>query len=183
MTYGIASQRDALPSSPRSTITTIDDRPPAPWPPKRKATRKPTMEWPRTRAQVQRRGPSSPHMNTRESSELSTPPREEPEPEPHQEEMDTGDSPTRELQDSQQQSGSETGPEVRMRSVPGVAGRCRSCPPLIGKRARYSSNALLWWAETGRVMFPRLTMMAKDYYATQRKPSVYSGCVDADPAI
>jgi hypothetical protein len=28
---------------------------------------------------------------------------------------------------------------------------------------RYSSNAPLWWAETGRIMFPRLPMMAKDY--------------------
>jgi hypothetical protein len=68
--------------------------------PKRKATRQPTMERPRTRAQVQRRGPASAHMNTRESSELSTPPREEPEPETHQEEMDTGDNATGELQDS-----------------------------------------------------------------------------------
>jgi hypothetical protein len=102
--------------------------------PQRKATRQPTIERPRTRAQVQRRGPASPHMNTRESSELSTPPREEPEPEPNQAQMDTGDSPTGELQDSRQQSESETGAEVRMRSVQGVTGRCRSCPPLIGKR-------------------------------------------------
>jgi hypothetical protein len=32
-------------------------------------------------------------------------------------------------------------------------------------------------------MFPRLAMMAKDYYSTQRKPYLYSGCEDADPAI
>jgi hypothetical protein len=36
---------------------------------------------------------------------------------------------------------------------------------------RDSSNGLLWWAETGRIMFPRLAMMAKDYYSTQRKSS------------
>jgi hypothetical protein len=35
-------------------------------------------------------------------------------------------------------------------------------------KIRYISNALLWWAETGRIMFPRLAMMAKDYFSTQR---------------
>jgi hypothetical protein len=114
--------------------------------PKRKATRQPTMERPRTRAQVQRRGPSSPHMDTRESRELSTPPREETEPEPHREEMDTGDSPTGELQDSRQQSGSETGREMRMSSRHhpmnlNVTGRCLSCLPLSGKRERLFSAA------------------------------------------
>jgi hypothetical protein len=42
--------------------------------------------------------------------------------------------------------------------------------------SRYSSNPLLWWADTGHTMFPRLAMMARDYYATQRKPSLYSIC-------
>jgi hypothetical protein len=36
---------------------------------------------------------------------------------------------------------------------------------------RYSFNALLWGAETGRIIFPPLAMMAKDYYSTQRKSS------------
>jgi hypothetical protein len=36
---------------------------------------------------------------------------------------------------------------------------------------RYSSDALLWWAETARIMFPRLAMVAKHYYSTQRKSS------------
>jgi hypothetical protein len=36
---------------------------------------------------------------------------------------------------------------------------------------RYGSKALLWWAETGRIMFPRLAMMTKEYYSTQRKSS------------
>jgi hypothetical protein len=61
-------------------------------------------------------------MNTRESSERSTPPREDPEPEPereaHREEMDTCDGPTGELHQSRQQSGSETAGEIRMRSGP-----------------------------------------------------------------
>jgi hypothetical protein len=34
---------------------------------------------------------------------------------------------------------------------------------------RYSSNPLVWWSDTGRIMFPRLAMMARDYYSTQRK--------------
>jgi hypothetical protein len=38
-------------------------------------------------------------------------------------------------------------------------------------KIRYIYNTLLWWAETGRIMFPRLAMMAKDYYSTQRKSS------------
>jgi hypothetical protein len=114
MTYGIASQRDALASAQPSPLSTTTSAMAL----KRKATRQPMMERPRTPAQVQWRGPSSPHRDTRESSELSTPPRDEPEPEPHREEMDTGDSPTGELHGSRQQSGSETGREIRMRSVP-----------------------------------------------------------------
>jgi hypothetical protein len=114
MTYGIAGERDALASAQPSPLSTTTSG----MAPKRKATRQPTMERPRTRAQVQRRGPSSPQRDTRESSALSTPPRDEPEPEPHREKMDTDDSPTGELHESQQQSGSETGRQIRMRNVP-----------------------------------------------------------------
>jgi hypothetical protein len=188
--------------------------------PKRKATRQPTMERPRTRAQVQREGPPSSQMDTRESSELSTPPREQAESEPDREKMDTGDSPPEE-----EPSASESGREIRWRSAPEDSGEeppnrpiCCNCrrwvppnpflrniemdagqpqtPPDELERyrripftstgdweTRYSSNPLLWWAEIGRIMFPRLAMMARDYYSTQRKPSVYSGCVDADLAI
>jgi hypothetical protein len=114
MTYGIASQRDALASAQPSPLSTTTSG----MAPKRKSTRQPTMERPRTRAQVQRRGPSSPHRDTRESTQLSTPPRDKPEHQPHQEEMDTGDSPAGELNESRQQSGSETVREIRMRSLP-----------------------------------------------------------------
>jgi hypothetical protein len=85
--------------------------------PKRKATRQPTMERPRTRAQVQREGPPSSQMDTRESSELSTPPREQAESEPDREKMDTGDSPPEE-----EPSASESGREIPGRNAPEDSG-------------------------------------------------------------
>jgi hypothetical protein len=85
--------------------------------PKRKATRQPTMERPRTRAQVQQEGPPSSQMDTRESSELSTPPREQAESEPDREKMDTGDSPP-----EAEPSASESGRDIRGRSAPEDSG-------------------------------------------------------------
>jgi hypothetical protein len=32
---------------------------------------------------------------------------------------------------------------------------------------RYESNSLLWWADTGQHMFPRLARMAKDFFSAQ----------------
>jgi hypothetical protein len=32
---------------------------------------------------------------------------------------------------------------------------------------RYESNALIWWAESGCRLFPRLALMAKDYFSAQ----------------
>jgi hypothetical protein len=32
---------------------------------------------------------------------------------------------------------------------------------------RYESNALIWWAESGCHLFPRLALMAKDYFTAQ----------------
>jgi hypothetical protein len=35
--------------------------------------------------------------------------------------------------------------------------------------SRYQCNPLLWWADTGQVLFPRLALMAKDFFSAQRK--------------
>jgi hypothetical protein len=32
---------------------------------------------------------------------------------------------------------------------------------------RFQSNALLWWRESGQYLFPRLALMAKDYFSAQ----------------
>jgi hypothetical protein len=32
---------------------------------------------------------------------------------------------------------------------------------------RFDSNALIWWRESGQHLFPRLALMAKDYFSAQ----------------
>jgi hypothetical protein len=32
---------------------------------------------------------------------------------------------------------------------------------------RFGSNVLIWWAESGCHLFPRLALMAKDYFSSQ----------------
>jgi hypothetical protein len=40
--------------------------------------------------------------------------------------------------------------------------------------SRYQCNPLLWWADTGQVLFLRLALMPKDFFSAQRKtPSPY----------
>jgi hypothetical protein len=45
----------------------------------------------------------------------------------------------------------------------------RQMPPMSAEiwASRFESNVLLWWRESGQYLFPRLALMAKDFYPAQ----------------
>jgi hypothetical protein len=50
----------------------------------------------------------------------------------------------------------------------------RQLPPLSEEiwASRFESNALLWWRESGQHLFPRLALMAKDFFSAQGISSI-----------